>query len=161
VLPEIKLALLGVIATLTFDVACETVTVALERWVGSATLVAVTVTLVLASTLGAENSPLAEMTPALVDHVTAVFDVPCTRAENCCVVPEVNEALFGEIITLTMGVDVLETVICRRRVAVIPRASVAVTRKYLTPVTLGVPVIAPAEPCSVRPVGSDPSATVK
>lgn len=160
-LPEIKLAVLGVIATLTLDATGETVTVALERLVLSATLVAVTVTLELASTLGAENSPFAEMIPAVADHVTAVFDVPCTRAENCCVVPEFNVALFGEIITLTIGVDVLETVICRRLVAVIPRASVAVTRKYLTPVTLGVPVITPVDPCSVRPVGSDPSATVK
>ena len=75
-LPEIKLALLGVIATLMFEVAGETVTVALERLVGSATLIAVTVTLVLALTLGAENSPLAEIMPALADHVTAVFGVP-------------------------------------------------------------------------------------
>jgi hypothetical protein len=161
VLPEIKLALLGVIATLTFNVAGDTVTVALERLVLSATLVAVTVTLVLALTLGAVNNPLAEMMAALVDHVTAVFAVPCTRAENCCVVPELKVALFGETVTLTMGMDVLETVICVRSVAVIPRASVALTRKYLIPVALGVPVIAPVEPASVRPVGSDPSTTAK
>jgi len=49
VLPEIKLAVLGVIATLTFDAAGETVTVALERLVWSATLIAVTVTLLLVS----------------------------------------------------------------------------------------------------------------
>jgi len=161
VLPEIKLALLGVIATLTFDTAGETLTLALERLVLSATLIAVTVTLALALTLGAVNNPSAEMMPALADHVTAVFAVPCTRAENCFVVAELNVALFGETTTLTMDVGVVETVICTRSVAVMPRASVAFTRKYLMPVPLGVPVIAPVENCSVKPIGSDPSATVK
>ena len=48
-----------------------------------ATLVAVTVTLVLLVTLGAVNRPPVEIVPALADQVTAVLLVPCTVAVNC------------------------------------------------------------------------------
>jgi hypothetical protein len=49
----------------------------------SATLVAVTVTLVLLLTLGAVNIPPAETAPDEADQVTAVLLVPWTVAENC------------------------------------------------------------------------------
>lgn len=65
------------------DVVGLTTTLAFDRLVGSATLVAVTVTLVLLETLGAVNMPPLETVPELADHVTAVLLVPCTRAVNC------------------------------------------------------------------------------
>jgi len=40
--------------------------------------------------------------PGEADQVTLVFDVPETLAENCCVLPAVNEALLGLIETATV-----------------------------------------------------------
>jgi hypothetical protein len=51
-------------------------TLALAFFVESAALVAVTVTLVLAETLGAVNIPAEEMEPALADQLTDVLVVP-------------------------------------------------------------------------------------
>ena len=65
------------------EVAGATETVALDFLVVSATLVAVTVTLVLLLTLGAVNIPPAETAPDEADQVTAVLLVPWTVAENC------------------------------------------------------------------------------
>lgn len=65
------------------EVAGATETVALDFLVVSATLVAVTVTLVLLLTLGAVNMPPAETAPDEADQVTAVLLVPWTVAENC------------------------------------------------------------------------------
>ena len=65
------------------EVAGVTETVALDLFVVSATLVAVTVTLVLLLTLGAVNIPTLETEPAEADQVTAVLLVPWTVAENC------------------------------------------------------------------------------
>lgn len=50
---------------------------------GAAALVAVTTTVVLVATLGAVNSPVFEIVPALADQVTAVFGVPLIFAVNC------------------------------------------------------------------------------
>ena len=50
-----------------------TVTVALAYLVGSATLVAVTVTVFVAVTVGAVNSPVVLTVPEVADHVTAVL----------------------------------------------------------------------------------------
>jgi hypothetical protein len=36
-------------------------------------------------------------------HVTAVFDVPVTVAENCCVFPVITCAVDGETVTATGG----------------------------------------------------------
>jgi hypothetical protein len=63
----------------------NTVTEAEALFVGSAALVAVTVTVVLTMTLGAVNRPEPEIDPPVADHVTAVFAVPVTVAVNCCV----------------------------------------------------------------------------
>ena len=61
--------------------------VALPDLVGSATLLAVTVTVgVPEMGEGAVYRPVKEMLPnaGLIDHVTAWFELPCTVAENCC-----------------------------------------------------------------------------
>ena len=82
VLPEVRVELVGETVRL-IGVAAVTETIALAFLVISAALVAVIVTLVLLLTLGAVNNPLLETVPALADHVTAVFVVPCTVAANC------------------------------------------------------------------------------
>jgi hypothetical protein len=61
-----------------------TVTKPRALFVGSTMLVAVTVTVVLALTLGAVNSPELEIDPAVADQVTPVFALPVTVAVNCC-----------------------------------------------------------------------------
>ena len=58
------------------EVGGVTVTVALDFLVVLATLVAVTVMLVLLLTLGAVNMPAVETVPAEADQVTAVLLVP-------------------------------------------------------------------------------------
>lgn len=73
--PEGTEATLGETATLT-GVLGATVTSALDCAVGSAALVAVTVTLVLLETVGAMNIPPLPMEPALAAQVTAVLLVP-------------------------------------------------------------------------------------
>ncbi len=55
--------------------------------VGSATLVALTVTVVFAVTVGAVNSPELEIVPAEADQITEVFVIPVTVAVNCLVPP--------------------------------------------------------------------------
>jgi len=76
-----------------------TVTVALPDLVGSATLVAVTVTVCEVVTVdGAVYSPavLRVPTAGLNDQFTAVFVVPVTVAVNCCVCEAVRSAVAGE-----------------------------------------------------------------
>jgi hypothetical protein len=80
-----------------------TVTVAEALWLGSAWLVAVTVTVVLALTVGAVKSPELETDPAAADQVTAVFVVPVTVAVNCWVAPEATVAVVGEMLTALDG----------------------------------------------------------
>jgi len=58
------------------EVAGLTATVALDFFVESALLVAVTVTFAALLTLGAVNIPPLETVPAVEDHVTAVLLVP-------------------------------------------------------------------------------------
>ena len=63
------------------------VRLALPDFAGSATLVAVTVTVCwLATRFGAVYSPLVDIVPTvgLIDQVTAVLGVPKTEAENGC-----------------------------------------------------------------------------
>jgi hypothetical protein len=83
------------------DVPGLTTTLALDLFAGSTTLVAVTVRFVVLETLGAENKPALETVPAVEDHVTAVLLVPCTKAVNCWLLPEVRVAAFGETDTDT------------------------------------------------------------
>jgi hypothetical protein len=85
-----------------------TVTVALAYLVGSATLVAVTVTVVIAVTAGALNNPVLLTVPAVADHVTAVLLVFVTWAENCWLPPETTVAVVGETETLTGPAEVVK-----------------------------------------------------
>ena len=57
--------------------------VAVARTLPSVAMVAVMITWVLLLTLGAVKVPLLEMAPALVNHATAVFEVPVILALNC------------------------------------------------------------------------------
>ena len=78
-----SLAVVG--ATLTATVGVR-LTMAEAVLVGSATLVALTVTVWAEATdSGAVYKPVLEMEPTggLIDHVTAVFAVPVTVAVNC------------------------------------------------------------------------------
>ena len=81
-----------------------TVTVAVPYFVGSATLVALTVTVVLAETVGAVNNPELDMLPAVADQVTEVLVEPVTVAVNGCVPPDATVAEVGAIATCTAGV---------------------------------------------------------
>jgi len=60
-----------------------TVTVAEAVWLVSAWLVAATVTVALALTVGAVKSPELEIEPAVAAHVRAVLIEPGTVAVNC------------------------------------------------------------------------------
>src|SRR4029077_16262847 len=75
-----------------------TVTVAVPTFVGSATLVAVTIDVPTAA--GAVYTPAAEMLPVEARHVTARFVVvPLTTAENDSFPPAAVDALTGVIAT--------------------------------------------------------------
>ena len=71
--------------------------------VESATLVAVTVTVVPEPTPAKDKSPVLEMVPELALHVTEVFVVFTTVAVNCSVKPDGTDAVFGETLTDTAG----------------------------------------------------------
>ena len=58
------------------------------------------VTVVSEVTLGAVNSPLLLIVPAVVDQVTAVFEAFFTCTVNCWVLPEVTVAVDGDTLTL-------------------------------------------------------------
>ena len=99
-------------------------------FVVAATLVAVTVTVVVVLTVGALNSPVEETEPALADHVTAVWLVLLTVAENCCDPPDATVALVGETATLMVLPDSLPpTAICVDFWAVRPALSLTATTK--------------------------------
>lgn len=94
-----------------------TVTVAEADLVVSAALVAVTV--YVPAVLGAVYSPALVIVPPVVDHVTAVFDVPLTVAVNCCVPPTVSDAVLGEIET-AVDTTALKLQTCSGPVASVP-----------------------------------------
>jgi hypothetical protein len=109
------LALLGFTVTLMM----EMVTVAVADFEVSATLVAVTVTVLgEGATDGAVYRPLAETVPQVAPaqpapvtaHVTLVLDVPVTVAVNCCVPPASTDAVVGLTVmeTTAMTVTVAE-----------------------------------------------------
>ena len=89
-----------------------TVTRALTCTLRSATLTAVTITVLRIGTVGAVNRPLAETIPSEADQVTAVSLEFRTVTENCCAPFEVNVALLGEIERLA-GEGVLVGVLVR------------------------------------------------
>lgn len=81
------------------------VTVALADFVGSATLVAVTVTFgELVMLAGAVYTPFTNVpTCGFRDHVTAEFDVPLTDAAKVAVCPAFKDAVFGETLMPTIA----------------------------------------------------------
>lgn len=83
--PDETVVLDGETATVMVVVGALIATEALAFLVLSATLVAVTVTLLLLVTLGAVKKPPVEIVPPVDDQVTAVFVVPETLALNCLV----------------------------------------------------------------------------
>lgn len=83
VVPDVKLVLVGETVMVTLEVGGAIATTALALFVESATLVAVTVTLVLLVTLGAVNKPPLETVPALELQVTLVLVEPFTAELNC------------------------------------------------------------------------------
>ncbi len=113
-----------------------TETVALDFFVVSAALVAVTVTLVLPLTVGAVNIPPLDIEPAVADQVTAVLLVPCTVAANCLLFPAVKLTLFGETETLMPAATGL-TVTVALAFFVVSAALVAVTVTAVLLDTLG------------------------
>ena len=72
-----------------------------DCFVGSATLIAVTLTVVGAVTLGAVNNPLLVIVPPVAVQVTAVFELLLTVAVNCWVAPEMRVDEVGETTTPT------------------------------------------------------------
>jgi hypothetical protein len=89
-------ALAGLIVTLTGGV---TVTTAVADLLASATLVAVTDTLVSEVTLGAVNRPELEIDPCVADHFTETSVVPVTFAVSCWFSVEATLAAVGVIYT--------------------------------------------------------------
>jgi hypothetical protein len=128
-----------------------TTTLALDLFVGSTTLVAVTVTLVLLETLGAVNRPALETVPEFADHVTAVLLVPCTRAVNCWLLPEVKAAALGETDTATVAAGLIVT---EERANLVASATlVAVMVVVVDAVTLGavnIPLLLIVPPVAVH-----------
>jgi hypothetical protein len=66
-----------------------------------ATLLAVTLAVLVVVLDGAVNNPVGEIVPALADHVTAVLLVLVTLAENWTVPPAGTDGSAGEICTAT------------------------------------------------------------
>jgi hypothetical protein len=91
----------GLIVTATTGGAAVTVTLAEADWLGSATLLAVTVSFPAA--LGAVYKPLESMLPSFASHVTEVLLVPVTVAVNCCFPLVCKLADVGLIVTDTNG----------------------------------------------------------
>jgi len=129
-------------------------------WVGAATLVAVTVTVVAALTEGAVNNPVSDTVPALADQVTAVWLVPLTLALNCCEPREITLAPVGEIVTVIEGLEPLTVIQKRRSPRSVRGRSVTKTTKEYVPAAVGVPVSAPVEELIASPGGSAPRMTV-
>lgn len=78
-----------------------TVTDAVADLVVSATLVAVTLNVELALTVGALYRPALDIVPKEADQVTAAFDALLTNAVNCSVPPEATVAVVGVTVTAT------------------------------------------------------------
>ena len=97
----VRVALSGLMLMLTMLGSSCTVT--LPRLEGSATLVAVTVTVCAAlMTEGAVYNPFDRLpTEGNTDQVTAVLELPLTVAANCWVCEDVRSALEGLTNTLT------------------------------------------------------------
>ncbi len=100
-----KAILVGLADSVPIAVAF-TVTEAVAYFVGSATLVALTVTVVFVVTVGALNKPELLTVPAVADQVTAVLLLFVTWAENCWLPPDATVAVVGETETVTAAAEV-------------------------------------------------------
>jgi hypothetical protein len=160
VAPEATVGLEGETVT---TIGAVTETTVLDFAVLSATLVAVTVKVVLLEIVGAVNKPVLEIVPAVADQVTVVFEVFCTVAPNCCVAPEATVGLEGETVTTIGGggffTGALAMVMANICAIVSPLASVSLILKVLVPALVGVPEITPVVGLRVNPAGSAPSPT--
>jgi hypothetical protein len=112
-----------------------TVIAACADFVVSAMLLAVTVAVVVALTLGAVNSPLLETLPMFADQVTDVFEVLVTVATNCCVPTDWMLAETGDTETLTVADGFTVTLACAD--FVVSATLVAFTVIVVVVVTLG------------------------
>ena len=121
-----------------------TVTVALADLLESPTLAAVMVIVVLAATWGAVNSPVLEIAPAVVAHVTAEFEALLTCALNCFELPVDTVAVAG--VTLIATAAFSATFICKDCCLECPFESETATAKSEVPVAVGMPEIAPVVP---------------
>jgi hypothetical protein len=55
------------------------------------------------------NIPLLETDPEVAAHVTAVLLLPCTKAVNCWLLPDVKAAALGEMVTATVAAGLTVT----------------------------------------------------
>jgi len=104
--------------------AAVTVTLPKADLLGSATLLAVTVS--FPATLGAVYKPLESMLPSVASHVTEVLLVPVTVAVNCCVALVWRLAEVGLIVIDTTG-GVAVTVTVAKAFFVVSAVLVAIT----------------------------------
>ena len=111
------------------------VTEAVADLVVSATLVALTVPMVFAVTVGAVNKPVLETVPIVADQVTDVFVAFETVAVNCWAPPDVTVADVGEIVTAPVARAVIVTVALAD--LVVSATLVAVTVAVVFDVTVG------------------------
>jgi hypothetical protein len=139
-----------------------TVTLALADLVGSATLIAFTVTDVFTVTVGAVNSPDDKIDPAVAVQATAVFDALLTVAVNCLVPADGTVAEVGEMVTETGGgAAAMAIESCFVPVCGVAEESLTCAVKVNVPETLGVPLIAPVELFSDNPPGRAPAVTLQ
>ena len=144
---------------MTGEAAGVTVTEVAADFLGSAMLVALTMTAVAAVTLGAVNIPLVEMVPAEEDHATAVLAVLLTVAVNCWAPPEGTVGPRGDTLMLT-ELELLFLFAMFNEIVASPRSalgrSVTRTRKLKDPALRGVPRTAPlllkTNPCGKSPL---------
>lgn len=135
-------------------------------FVGSATLVALTVALLATLVVGAVKTPLVDTVPALVLQVTwvlvldpvvvAVLVPPLTVAVSSCVAPETTVAVVGVTLTVMLG-SVAATVKRNPRVSKNVRlADKARTVKLKVLARTGTPEIMPVVELKASPAGSVP-----
>ena len=124
--------------------------------VGSATLVAFTVAVVVVLTLGAVNNPLLEIVPPVAVQVTPVFEALLTVALNSCVPADATLALLGETVTVIpdpLPLTVTYTVTSPRSAF---GKSVINIRKLKDPAVVGVPPTVPVVVFKYSPGGMTP-----
>ena len=150
--PCVAVAKLVVVIVRFEEASGVIVRVALACLLASATLVALTVAVVLTLTSGAVYSPLLEIVPEDAVHVTDVLLIPVSVAVNCRVPWDATVALLGETEILMSTTVILNS----PETAWFFAESVTVTVKLKVPDELGVPVIAPLVALRANPDGRAP-----